>query len=336
MRRVGRRALLKKRAPRKVNRGFTPTTRLPGSVGTFWQKIKAVNGKCRVCVVRKVGGIGDVLMVTSSLRQLKRDFPDLHLTFAVDMHTTNNNVYYELVKNAPFLDRVIDARYVKNGDYHTVVDVSAVCLRYERQDLPSINRVDLFARAMGIKRLTGKTSWYAVEEHEQTWARNKLRQYRENGQKLVVLHTASMEGKRCWPIEKYLEIVRRAEQDELAIQFLILDFNSKYAGWSKHSNCVDFSRTNVRQMAALIDYADLFIGPDSGPMHLAGAVRTDALVLFGSIPPQARINYYPTHQAITLQGLSCLGCWYKACPYDVKCMKSLEAAKVYSKMKERL
>jgi heptosyltransferase-2 len=38
------------------------------------------------------------------------------------------------------------------------------------------------------------------------------------------------------------------------------------------------------ESAALLRHADLFVGPDSGPMNLAAAVGTDAFALFGATP----------------------------------------------------
>ena len=41
---------------------------------------------------------------------------------------------------------------------------------------------------------------------------------------------------------------------------------------------------DLREAAALLRLADLFVGPDSGPMNLAVAGATPAFVLFGSTP----------------------------------------------------
>lgn len=329
---ISRKVLLSKRNPSRVNRSRTPAG--GSSSGSFYREILIRGGDCKVCVIRRVGGIGDVLMVTPALRQLKREFPNLQLDFALDLHSTSNNVYYELVKNAPFVDGIVDARFVDRAKYDAVVDVSSVCLRYERQDLPAINRVDLFARAMGLRALSNRKSWYQVEVDEAEWAARQAAPIRRAGKKIVILHTASMEAKRCWPVEKYVELLQSSSGDQ--IHFWVLDFNRKHSNWNKYSNCSNWSGTNLRQMAAMIAEADMFIGPDSGPMHLAGALGTQSIVLFGSVPPQARINYYPTHEAVVLQGLSCLGCWYKQCPYDTKCMKDIKSSLVYNKMKEKL
>ena len=332
---VCRKSLLRKSEPRRVNRATTHSGRTLGVAKTsFYQEIVSRGGKANVCVIRRLGGIRDVLMITPALDQLKADFPNLQLTFAIDMHSTSNNVYFELVKNAPFVNHLVDARFVDYSTYDVVVDISSVCLRYERQDLPAINRIDLFAKSMGIPRLVKKKPWYQIEAQEQQWARRALKSIVDQGKKVVVLHTASMDEKRCWPIDKYIDLVKQAGEEGLPIHFVILDFNNKYANWQQRSNCTEFSRTSLRQMAALIAAADLFIGPDSGPMHLAGALGTRSIVIFGSIPPQARINYYPSHEGVVLNGLSCLGCWYKPCPYNTKCMKDLDFLTVYKRMKE--
>jgi hypothetical protein len=79
-------------------------------------------------------------------------------------------------------------------------------------------------------------------------------------------------------------------------------------------------------MGALIQQCHVFIGPDSGPMHLAAALNRNTIALFGSVPPEARINHYPTHEPITASNMPCLGCWYEPCPYAVKCMETIEAS----------
>lgn len=307
-----------------------------GSPGVLYNQILTAGGKGNFCVIRSVGGIGDVVMALPLLKQLKTEFPLIRLTFAIDMHTTGNNVYYELCKNLPYIDHLVDARFVQRGNYDGLIDISSVCIRYEHSGLPTLNRIDIFARAAGVNRMYSKLPEYIVEPGERTWAEAQTAPLRAQGKKVVVLHTASMEGKRCWPIEKCVEIVQQAAKQNPNVHFLILDFNRKYSDWHKLPNTTNFSSTTLREMTALISVADLFIGPDSGPMHLAGAVKKDAIVLFGSIPPEARINYYPSHEAVRLDGLACLGCWYKPCPFNEKCMRDLPSSRVYDRMRSRL
>lgn len=331
MKRIARKpTLLSKTKLKSVNRHHDTVQKSSGN--NFYNIIEGMNGHARVCVLRGLGGIGDILMITPALRELKRRYPQLHLSFAIDMHKTSNNVYYALVENAPFIDKIIDARYVNRKDYDAYIDISSVCIRFERKELPNINRIDLFARSMGLNGMVDKVPFYQVKQEEKLFAKVFLKEH--VSRKLIVLHTASFEEKRSWPIEHQIALIEMCK--DLNITFLVLDFNQKYSHWDQHSNVVNCSHTNLREMAALINEADLFIGPDSGPMHLAGALQKRSLVLFGSIPPEARINYYRNHAAIKHPNLSCLGCWYNACPYNIKCMKELQTDLVYNRINQLL
>lgn len=335
IRSITRHSLIKKGAAIIDNRGSTPILSVRSLANNVYAVMSTKKGKGRICIIRKLGGIGDVLMCTPTLRQLKLDFPEAELTFAIDMHSTDGNNYFELVKNAPFIDKIIDARYVQESNYDVVVDITSVCIRYEHSGLPIMNRIDIFAKSCGIQKLLDAKSWYAVDEKERIFARNFLKE-KISGEKIVFLHTASMEAKRCWPIEKYLQIVEAALRDKLPVKFLVMDFNSKFGKWNQYSNCIVISDLKIRSMAALLEQSDFFIGPDSGPMHLAGALGINSAIAFGSIPPSSRINHYPSHQAFRMDKLSCIGCFYKACDIGVKCMKELDSIRIYDNMRGRL
>ena len=49
---------------------------------------------------------------------------------------------------------------------------------------------------------------------------------------------------------------------------------------------ISAGRTTIRRMAALIERAGLFVGSDSGPMHIAGAVGTPTVGIFGPGMPE--------------------------------------------------
>lgn len=325
-----KKVLLKKDKTKIHRRRISPATRSVGPSSAY-EEIRRRGGHARVCIIRSVGGIGDVLMTTPTLIQLKREFPDIKLTYAIDMHRAGNT-YNELVKNAPFVDEIIDARFVKHGNYDVVMDISAVCIRYERKGLPAINRIDLFAKACGITRLRRKLPFYQVEPEEQKAVRYRLHNWKKNGKQFVVLHSASFDKKRSWTPGHYLDLIKYAEQQNPEIHFLVMDFNRVLGDISRYSNCLDVSDASIREKAAYIHEADLFIGPDSGLMHIAGAVGTQSIVIFGSVPPEARINHYPTHKPVRLESLSCLGCWYEACPIQTKCMTDLKFSVVYNRM----
>lgn len=294
------------------------------------------NPTAEICIIRKVGGIGDVLMVTPALRELKLRHPKIKLTFAVDRHSTRGDIYYELVKNASFIDEVIDARYVDRSLYQECVDVSSVCIPYERKGLPSRNRISLFANHMGLQRVSDPLPFYETTPEEDIYAKEYLNLKFKTGRPIIALHTASNEEKRCWTVPQMVSFIRYMQKEIPGVQFLILDQNIVYLNWKDLPEVEVLHTSTIREMSALIKHCDMFVGPDSGPMHIAGALKKKSVVVFGSIPPEARINFYKNHVSVRMDELKCIGCWYAACPYNIKCMKDLEGVRVGKVAKEHL
>lgn len=56
---------------------------------------------------------------------------------------------------------------------------------------------------------------------------------------------------------------------------------------------------SLRQMAVLLSKCDLFIGPDSGPLHIAGALGTPSIGIYGPHTYETRGSHFPTVHPIT-------------------------------------
>lgn len=86
-------------------------------------------------------------------------------------------------------------------------------------------------------------------------------------------------------------------------------------------------QTTLRQLAAVLERAALFIGVDSGVMHMAAALRTPCVAIFGPSDPTLTGPQGKGHQVVRL-GLSCSPCFGKTCPYNRECMENLQPEKV--------
>ena len=73
---------------------------------------------------------------------------------------------------------------------------------------------------------------------------------------------------------------------------------------------------------ALFEKSSLFIGNDSGPMHLAAAVGIPVVALFG---PAVEAEWGPiSKEAIVLRGEQrCEKCTGKNCQHDFKCIRMI-------------
>ena len=287
-----------------------------------------------VCIDRPVGGIGDVLMATVAMREIKRENPDIKLIVAIDRNSTYDDTYYKLIGNAPFIDEIIDSRYVVKEIYDRYFNIKSVCIQRENSRHADINRIDIFAKACEVKNIENFLPFYKENINEEFKMNELFKRYKNK--KKFFIHTASNETKRSYSKKNTIELVKLISKNYSESVIFVSDFNSIFNKWETIKNVIDISRLDIRETASYIKRCDLFIGPDSGLMHLAGAVETKSLVIFGSIPPSVRINRYPTHDYIRLEKLECLECWYKDCPFNIKCMKDLSVQKVFSKIKEMI
>lgn len=96
--------------------------------------------------------------------------------------------------------------------------------------------------------------------------------------KRLVINIESKDKSRCWGIKNYGEVIEKISSD---YQIILLGTSKEYNGSLVNKlnkpiiNLVGM--TNIRETAAIIQSADLYLGNDSGLSHIAAAVSTDVL-----------------------------------------------------------
>jgi len=98
--------------------------------------------------------------------------------------------------------------------------------------------------------------------------------------------------------------------------------------------------TSLRELISLISECDVFVTNDSGPMHIAYAVRTPLIAIFGSTepvltgpPPAVDGNNY----IVIKPDLSCSPCFERSCKTnDLRCMYAITSDEVYYDIKKIL
>ncbi|MDX2084938.1 MAG: lipopolysaccharide heptosyltransferase II [Candidatus Melainabacteria bacterium] len=87
-------------------------------------------------------------------------------------------------------------------------------------------------------------------------------------------------------------------------------------------------KTTLRQSLALIAQLDGLVGVDSGPLHMAAAVGTPVVALFGPMSDQKWHPWTQAHRVVAVD-LPCRPCHLKgACPHEYACMKQLSVEAV--------
>ena len=93
-------------------------------------------------------------------------------------------------------------------------------------------------------------------------------------------------------------------------------------------------QTTLRDLACLYRQASLVVTTDSGPMHLAAAVGTPVVALFGPTDP-ARTGPYGDGHTVIRRDLSCSPCFQRTCETR-RCMHEITVEDVFQAVRKKL
>ncbi|MBM7622948.1 glycosyltransferase family 9 protein [Sporohalobacter salinus] len=94
-------------------------------------------------------------------------------------------------------------------------------------------------------------------------------------------------------------------------------------------------KTSLKELAEVYKRSNLFIGGDTGPMHLAVAMNTKVIALMGPTTPVTHGPYGKQHIVIQ-SDLECIGCWDRVCSKNNECMKEITVDQVFTAASEAL
>jgi heptosyltransferase-1 len=94
-------------------------------------------------------------------------------------------------------------------------------------------------------------------------------------------------------------------------------------------------RTSLRQLMALLASVDVAFGPDSGALHLAAAVGTPVVSLWGATSADRSVPFGSERHAIHGDA-PCAPCFLRECPIGRVCMRAISAERVVGHMLEAL
>ncbi len=154
-------------------------------------------------------------------------------------------------------------------------------------------------------------------------------------QPIVVLQPGARYWFKAWPSDRFVELADRLAM-RCRCQILIggsreeEDLARRICNASKCQPISLAGQTTLKQFAAVVKRASLFIGNDSGVMHIAAAVGTPVVALFGpSNPaewgPQGRLVYS------IYKGMDCRSCFHPTCRRgEDSCMKQISVDEVFN------
>jgi heptosyltransferase-2 len=148
---------------------------------------------------------------------------------------------------------------------------------------------------------------------------------RPNARRIAIAAGASYGSAKCWPPERFAEWANRfLEKNDADV--ILFGTSSEVPVSSAiiarmHRRPIDLTgKTNIAELPALLSQCHLFLGNDSGAMHVAAAVALPVVAIFGPTDPLGTAPVTP-RCTIVQDKPYCSPCFLRKCPTDHRCMK---------------
>ena len=275
--------------------------------------------------------IGDAVLSTAIIQPLRRHFSNSHITYLVGPLAVN------LLTNDPQLDAtlVYDNRGEHSGLSGRLKLIRS--LRNQKFDLVVNLRDSFIARCIGaehwglvrgdrnrhaVTRYLDVITNYGVDiteahphlqltENEHSQAHRLLTEAGVESDKLIIgVHPGGNWEYKLWSVKKYAELADLLTEKYNATILLFAGPHERRLQ-SDVADMMNFQpiiidTDNLREVAALIASCNIYIGNDTGPMHIASAVGTPVIALFGSTN-YIRSGPYGDNHTVVQSGID-LGC----------------------------
>jgi heptosyltransferase-1 len=153
--------------------------------------------------------------------------------------------------------------------------------------------------------------------------------------KRIVIHPGTKNRWRDWGIENFKRIIERFLKKGKQIVLIGHQAEEILRG-KKISDQFDVvnlcGKTSVSDLLYLIRKSDLYIGADSGPLHLASLTATPIIALYGPNIPEISGPFREKDVELVQMKMNCRPCSQKKCIYGkIKCMENISIEEVYEK-----
>lgn len=199
-------------------------------------------------------------------------------------------------------------------------------------------------REIGIKTEEGTLS-ISVKKSDDESINSKLSSMGVlNSDLLIAVHPSASCPSKRWPPERFASLINRLKKS-YDLRFVLVSGPEEKAHAARlkgmlECGVLDFSgQTSVGELAALLKKCALFISNDSGPVHIAAAVGTPSVVIFGRKQPGlSPRRWAPTGKddVVLHKDVDCTVCLAHNCMNGFKCLEAITVDEVFGAVEKLL
>lgn len=319
-----------------------------------------LNSSPKKILIIKPGAIGDLLQISPTVRALRKRFPDALIDIMVSSPGTASLFEHNPhIRKVTFFDRKGEHRNwsrfmtllrdVRGEGYDLVVNFQRSTLKVWLLVLAAMPcKVLVYhkSRSAGVHAVLNHIETVTplgidpekeildlemfLYPGDKDAADRLLHNEGLDGRTLVALNLGASHQVNRWPVENFASLAERLHKDLGAAVLLVGGREDRVLADAVLAQLatpvVDLvGRTSLPELGAVLRRCKFAVSGDTGPMHMATAVGTSVIALFGAADPQRTGPVGKGHLVIQANDLACVPCRSRSClhtPY-LECMSKI-------------
>ena len=294
-----------------------------------------------VAVIRDYA-LGDLVMLSASLKALKEKEPERPLVLLT------RTELFDVLAGAPYLDAQLPKAHYEHSKFFKTFDLCGA-VETEAGGKLAVNkyltqtRPDLFAELLGVE---GGAEEFPVPVNP--GALSKVQTILSRCRRpLIGLAPTCNSTIRTMPPE-YAELLAEKLIESYGGTVVLVGKTNRWNGQLaniKMPHVINLIDTlTVQELIAVISLMNAVISPDSGTMHVAGALGVKCLALMGNNNPKNFSDFYPSVRVLqpSKKELPCVPCNDRSIPcapkmkheYGAECMKLMTPERIHKAFQE--
>ena len=189
--------------------------------------------------------------------------------------------------------------------------------RVDRTDLHEVHRYLYVLELIDIHEPNAKLEFWHTDADRQATRHILARHGISPEEYLIGVNLGTTWRTKRWDLEKFAEVITQV-QKRFGARILLtgstaeIPLGEALAQITKVETINLIGKTTLMQLGALIESCTFYLTCDSGPMHIAAAVGTPTIALFGPTSPMRHGPYGDNHEAIE-KPVECRPCYKRKC-----------------------
>ncbi|MFH1406870.1 MAG: glycosyltransferase family 9 protein [Candidatus Omnitrophota bacterium] len=309
----------------------------------------------RKILVITLSNIGDAILTTPVVQALRKNFPDAAIDIlagprAAEVFKGDPRVHKTIVydKHQSLAEKIKLIKRLRENHYHTAIDLRNTLIPlligvkhrtplFFRKPRGVFYKKDahLFRLKQAGVDIAGAELDIWISAQDQLYIDSLLA---DTGKNFIAVAPGARSDTKRWSEEKFTSLCEKFTRlniplaltgdgaDEKIAQFIVERINS-----AKILNLC--GRTTLAQLAALLKRSKVLISNDSAVMHIAAAVKTPVVAIFGPTNPG---KYAPRGEKdiIIRKDIPCSPCERAQCQRTHQCLEKIGVEEVYNAAKK--